>query len=108
MAGLRPLPREKREINNLIPDEIGSVLNNMQIISVSMEISVKVKKLDDLDQIARGETGNVEGCRQSHERKWPQIVKGVFSLFLHDPGHGLLPYPGRASFRRHPVDPQIY
>ncbi len=85
--------RIKEEINELIPDEIGSVLNNMQIIRQSIDgnFSEKVKKLDDLTKLLVAKQVTLKDAGKTYERKWPQIVKWcLFAFFFMILGHGLL------------------
>jgi siroheme synthase-like protein len=85
--------RIKEEINQLIPDEIGSVLNNMQIIRQSIDgnFSEKVKKLDDLTKLLVAKQVTLKDAGKTYERKWPQIVKWcLFAFIFMIIGHGIL------------------
>ena len=85
--------RIKEEINQLIPDEIGSVLNNMQIIRQSIDgnFSEKVKKLDDLTKLLVAKQVTLKDAGKTYERKWPQIVKWcIFAFIFMIIGHGIL------------------
>jgi len=92
-GNLKIAKRLKEEINDLIPDEIDSVLHNMQIIRQSLNgnFSDKVKQLDDLTKVLVAKQVTLKELGKPGERKWPQIVKWCLFAFLFMVlGHGIL------------------
>ncbi|HTQ29400.1 MAG TPA: TSUP family transporter [Puia sp.] len=82
--------RLKEEINELIPDEIENVLQNMHIIRQGLQghFSDKVKQLDDLTKVLVAKQVTL---RKTREKKWPRIVKWcLFAFFFMILGHGIL------------------
>jgi len=82
--------RLKEEINYLIPDEIGNVLQNMQIIRQSIEgnFGDKVKQLDDLTKVLVAKQVTLKEQDKPGAKKWPQIVKWcLFAFFFMILGH---------------------
>ena len=88
--------RLKEEIGSMIPDEMESVLDNMQTIRQRMngDFSEKVRQLNDLTRVlvAKQEvTGKPEILHKPAPGKWMQVVKWCLLAFLFMIlGHGLL------------------
>jgi siroheme synthase-like protein len=86
--------RLKEEISDMIPDEMESVLQNMQTIRQRMngDFSEKVKQLNDLTKVlvAKQATLEVELTKPAAS-KWQRIVKWcLFAFFFMILGHGIL------------------
>ncbi len=85
--------RVKEQINELVPDEIESVLQNMQIIrnGIKADFAEKVKQLNELTQVLAAKQITLEEINKPGSKKWPQIVKWcLFAFFFMIIGHGLL------------------
>ena len=84
--------RLKEEINDMIPDEMESVLHNMKIIRQGIQgnFSEKVKQLDDLTKVLVAKQVTLN---RTKEKKWPQIVKWcLFAFCFMILGHAILSY----------------
>jgi hypothetical protein len=87
--------RLKEQISRMLPDEIESVLQNMQIIrkDLSGDFAEKVKKLDALTSVLAAKQITLEAADKPEAKKWPRIVKWcLFAFFFMLVGHGLLSY----------------
>jgi siroheme synthase-like protein len=89
--------RLKEEINEMIPDEIEGVLQNMQTIRQRMngDFTEKVRQLNDLTKVLVAKQATLEGLSLSKpkESKWQKVVKWcLFAFFFMILGHGLLSY----------------
>ncbi len=98
--------RLKEQLNEIIPDEIDGLLDNMQAIRQKLEgdFANKVKKLDEVTRLLSVEQENLETVliakNQTLEtvtlpegKKWTQIVKFcLFAFFFMILGHALLTY----------------
>ena len=85
--------RVKEQINELVPDEIESVLQNMQIIrnGIKGDFAEKVKQLNELTQVLAAKQITLEEINKPGSKKWPQIVKWcLFAFVFMIIGHGLL------------------
>jgi uncharacterized protein len=87
--------RLKEQLNNMVPDEIESVLQNMHIIrkDLSGDFAEKVKQLDELTKVLAAKQITLEEVNKPGAKKWQQIVRWillafVFMLF----GHAILSY----------------
>lgn len=74
--------RLKEQINNMLPNEIESVLENMQIIrkSITGDFAQKVKHLDELTKVLAAKQIRLE--EQPGSKKWPRIVRWCLFVFL--------------------------
>lgn len=87
--------RLKEEIGTMIPDEMESVLDNMQTIrhSLNGEFSEKVRQLNELTKVlvAKQATPDAAILHKPGDRKWQQIVKWcLFAFVFMIIGHGIL------------------
>jgi len=98
--------RLKEQINGMIPDEMESVLDNMQTIREQLngDFSEKVRKLNDLTKVLVAKQATPELPARSRHSKWQQVVKWcLFAFFFMILGHGLLslvPFGGITDFFR--------
>lgn len=87
--------RLKEEIGDMIPDEMDSVLQNMQTIRQRMngDFSEKVKQLNDLTKVLVAKQAVLAELSKPPESKWQKIVKWcLFAFFFMILGYGLLSY----------------
>lgn len=87
--------RLKEVINTMIPDEMESVLQNMQIIREGMkgDFSEKVKQLNDLTKTLVAKHITLEELNKPEQKRWQQIVKWCLLAFCFMIlGHGILSY----------------
>ncbi len=87
--------RLKEVISNLIPDEIESVLQNMQTIRQGMngDFNEKVKQLNDLTKVLIAKQINLDGRKKVEDKKWQKIVKWcLFAFIFMILGHAVLSY----------------
>lgn len=87
--------RLKEVINNMLPDEMESVLDNMQTIrnGIDGDFNEKVKKLDDLTKLLVVKQINLEVEPKHEEKQWQKVVKWcLFAFLFMIIGHGLLSY----------------
>jgi uncharacterized protein len=68
--------RLKQVINEMIPDEMESVLDNIQTIRQNMsgDFNEKVKQLNDLTKVLVAKQTNLQEPVKLEEKKWPKIV----------------------------------
>ena len=98
--------RLKEEIGGMIPDEMESVLDNMQTIRQSMngDFSEKVRRLNDLTKVLVAKQATPDLPARSRHSKWQQVVKWcLFAFFFMILGHGILsvvPFGGVTDFFR--------
>ena len=84
--------RLKEEIGGMIPDEMESVLDNMQTIRQRMNgnFGDKVKQLNDLTKVLVAKQASL-GDGQTRKGSWQQIVKWcLFAFFFMILGHTIL------------------
>jgi siroheme synthase-like protein len=87
--------RLKEQINDMVPDEIESVLHNMQIIRKDMtgDFAEKVKQLNELTKVLAAKQITLEEINKPGAKKWQQIVRWSLLAFLFMIlGHGILSY----------------
>ncbi len=87
--------RLKEVINNLIPDEMESVLQNMQTLRQGMngDFNEKVKRLNDLTKVLVAKQVDLEEVKLPEEKQWQKVVKYCVLAFLFMIlGHALLSY----------------
>ncbi len=78
--------RMKEQLNELIPDEIEGVLQNMHTIRQDLkgDFAEKVKQLDDLTKVLSAKQTKLEQINKPGARKWQGIVKWcLFCLFFY-------------------------
>ncbi len=102
--------RLKEEIGAMIPEEMGSVLDNMQTIRQGMngDFSEKVRRLNDLTEVLVAKKGIPDGNPlpiAPANNRWQQVVKWcLFAFFFMILGHAVLslvPFPsGIADYFR--------
>jgi len=79
----------------MIPDEMGSVLENMQTIRQGMagNFGEKVKQLNELTKVLVAKQIDLEEVKQPEEKKWQKVVKYcLFAFLFMILGHALLSY----------------
>ena len=87
--------RLKEVINNMLPDEMESVLDNMETIrnGMSGDFNEKVKKLNDLTKLLVAKQVDLEVEPKREEKQWQKVVKWcLFAFLFMIIGHGLLSY----------------
>ncbi len=87
--------RLKEVINNMLPDEMENVLDNMQTIRNGMngDFDEKVKKLNDLTQLLVAKHKDLEVLKKPKEKRWQKVVKWcMFAFFFMILGHALFSY----------------
>jgi hypothetical protein len=87
--------RMKEQLNELIPDEIEDVLQNMHTIrqDLKVDFAEKVKQLDDLTKVLSAKQTKLEQINIPGARKWQSIVKWcLFAFFFMLFGHLILSY----------------
>lgn len=98
--------RLKEEIGGMIPDEMESVLENMQAIRQKLngDFPEKVRRLNDLTKVLVAKQAVPEIPVRSRHSKWQQVVKWcLFAFFFMILGHGILslvPFGGITDFFR--------
>ena len=75
--------RLKEEINNMIPDEMDNVLENMYTIRQGMneDFSEKVKQLNDLTKLLVAKQVTLKEINNPRQKKWSRIVKWCLLAF---------------------------
>jgi len=101
--------RLKEEIGKMIPDEMESVLNNMQTIRQGMngDFSDKVRQLNDLTKVLVAKQSTLTEIKPGKpaESKWPKIVKWcLFAFFFMILGATILSLIPAGEIRRFAVD----
>ena len=87
--------RLKEQLNELIPDEIEGVIENMHNIRQELkgDFTEKVKQLDDLTKVLAAKQATLEEINKPEEKKWPQIVKWcLFAFVFMLLGHAVLSF----------------
>ncbi len=87
--------RLKEVINNMLPDEMESVLDNMQTIrnGIDGDFNEKVKKLNDLTKLLVAKQVDLQAAPKPEEKQWQKVVKWcLFAFLFMIIGHGLLSY----------------
>jgi siroheme synthase-like protein len=87
--------RMKEVINTMIPDEMESVLNNMQTIreSINGNFDDKVKQLNDITKVLVAKQTTLHQPSNPNTRKWQSIVKwSLLAFFFMILGHTILSY----------------
>ncbi len=76
--------RLKEVINNLIPDEVDDVLENMHLIRNGMngDFTEKVKQLNDLTKTLVAKQITLQDAVKPEQKKWQKIVKYCLLAFL--------------------------
>ncbi|MEO8765358.1 MAG: TSUP family transporter [Ginsengibacter sp.] len=76
--------RLKEQINNMVPDEIESVLQNMQIIRKDLtgDFGEKVKQLNELTKVLVAKQTNLEEVNITGSKKWQKIVRWILLAFI--------------------------
>ena len=87
--------RLKEVIKEMLPDEMESVLNNMQTIRNGMngDFNDKVKQLNDLTKVLVAKKIDLKVSKKPDEKQWQKVVKWcVFAFLFMILGHTLLSY----------------
>jgi hypothetical protein len=87
--------RLKEELGGMIPDEMESVLNNMQSIRQKLngDFPEKVRKLNELTKVLVAKQDTPDLPVQRRHSRWQNVVKWcLFAFFFMIVGHGLLSY----------------
>ncbi|MFL5787146.1 MAG: TSUP family transporter [Flavisolibacter sp.] len=87
--------RLREVINNMIPDEMESVLNNMQHIrnNINGDFNEKVKQLNDLTKVLIAKQVTLQDDAKTDQKKWSQIVTWCLLIFIcMILGHAILSY----------------
>jgi siroheme synthase-like protein len=87
--------RVKEVINDMIPQEMGSVLQNMNIIRQGMNgnFEQKVKQLNDLTKMLVSKQLTLEESTKPEQKRWQKIVKWcLFAFVFMIIGHEVLSY----------------
>lgn len=87
--------RLKEVINNMLPDEMENVLDNMQALRNGMgsDFNEKVKQLNDLTKVLVAKQADLELAKKPVEKQWQKVVKWcVFAFLFMIIGHTLLSY----------------
>lgn len=87
--------RLKEVINNLIPDEMENVLQNMQTIrqGISGDFDEKVKHLNDITKVLVAKQTTLKEASKPDTKKWQGIVKwSLLAFFFMILGHTILSY----------------
>ena len=87
--------RMREQLNELIPDEIEGVIQNMHTIrqDLKADFAEKVRQLDDLTKLLSAKQAKLEAADKPESRKWTKIVilcLGAFFFMV--VGHALLSY----------------
>ncbi|HVY76250.1 MAG TPA: TSUP family transporter [Puia sp.] len=94
--------RIKEQLNEFIPDQIESVLQNMHVIRQDLkgDFAEKVKQLDDLTKVISAKQEKLEQTDKPEAKKWPSVVKWcLFAFVFILVGYGL---PWAVPYRRIP------
>lgn len=87
--------RLKEVINNMLPDEMENVLDNMQTIrnGIDGNFSEKVRKLNDLTEMLIAKQTDLQPLAKPAEKQWQKVVKWcLFAFLFMIIGHALLSY----------------
>ena len=87
--------RLKEVINNMLPDEMESVLDNMQTLrnGINGDFNEKVKQLNDLTKVLVAKQADLETGPKPHEKQWQKVVKWcLFAFLFMILGHTILSY----------------
>ena len=85
--------RLKEQINSMVPDEIESVLQNMQIIRKGMngDFAGKVKHLNEITHVLAAKQITLKEGHGPGAKKWQKIVRWcLFAFFFMILGYGIL------------------
>jgi siroheme synthase-like protein len=87
--------RLKEVINNMLPDEMENVLDNMQTIrnGITGDFSEKVRQLNDLTELLIAKQIDLQPAPRQVEKQWQKVVKWcLFAFLFMILGHALLSY----------------
>ncbi len=87
--------RLKEQINELMPDEIENLLDNMHIIrnGLNGDFADKVKHLNDITAVLAAKQITLDSGKKNETKKWQKIVKWcLFAFCFMIIGHGILSY----------------
>ena len=87
--------RLKEVINNMLPDEMESVLDNMQTIrnGIKGDFSEKVRQLNNLTEMLVAKQTDLQPALKATEKQWQKVVKWcLFAFLFMIIGHALLSY----------------
>jgi uncharacterized protein len=76
--------RMREQLNELIPDEIEGVLENMHTIRQDLkgDFTEKVKQLDDLTRVLAAKQIKLDEIKKPEQKKWPRIVQWCLLAFF--------------------------
>lgn len=76
--------RMREQLNEMIPDEIEGVLDNMHTIRQGLkgDFNEKVKQLDDLTRVLAAKQITLEEAQKPEQKKWQRIVIYCLLAFL--------------------------
>ena len=76
--------RVKEVINDIIPEEIDSLLTNMQTIrkNINGSFDEKVRHLNDLTRVLVSKQATLEDINNPEQKRWPKIVMFCLLAFL--------------------------
>jgi siroheme synthase-like protein len=98
--------RIKEELGGMIPDEMESVLDNMQTIRQQLngDFPEKVRQLNELTKVLVAKQATPELPVQPRHNRWQQVVKWcLFAFFFMIVGHAvlsLIPFAGLIGYVR--------
>lgn len=87
--------RVREVINDMIPQEMGAVLENMTIIRQGMngDFEKKVRQLNDLTRVLVSKQMTLEEATKPEQKRWQKIVKWcLFAFIFMILGHTVLSY----------------
>jgi len=87
--------RMREQLNELIPDEIAGVLNNMHTIRQGLQgdFTQKVRQLDDLTKVLAAKQITLEPTQVPGQKRWTAIVKWcLLAFFFMLLGHAILSF----------------
>ncbi|MEO8108939.1 MAG: TSUP family transporter [Ginsengibacter sp.] len=87
--------RLKEQINDLVPDEMDEVLDNMNVIRNGLhgDFAEKVKNLNEITSVLAAKQIVLNGTQKPGTKKWQKIVKWcLFAFCFMILGHAILSY----------------
>ncbi|MEO8413136.1 MAG: TSUP family transporter [Ginsengibacter sp.] len=87
--------RLKEQINEMMPDEIEDILQNMQVLKRGLngDFAAKVKHLNEVTNVLAAKQITLEEATKKNTKKWQKIVGWcLLAFFFMILGHGILSY----------------